>query len=200
MPSAIDFYFDFSSPYGYLASEKIDYLAARYGRGVNWIPVLLGAIFKVTETIPLIQMPVKGEYYAHDFARSARFLGVPFQLPHPFPIATQNAGRAFLRLQDRDPVLAKKFAHACFRAYFTRNTNLSDMSQLTSVAAAVGMDAAELSAAVNDPALKERFRAQNEAAIARRVCGSPYFIVDNEPFWGADRLPQLEKWLQTGGF
>ena len=200
MKAPIDFYFDFSSPYGYLASEKIDELAARHGRTVNWHPVLLGAIFKVTNTIPLVQMPVKGQYYVRDFARSARFLGVPFRLPDPFPVATQNAARAFLWLQDRDQAQARDFAHACYRAYFVDNVNISEPEQVIAVAERLGIDRAALAAAMADPQLKERFRALNEAAIARGVCGSPYFIVDGEPFWGADRLPQVEKWLQTGGF
>lgn len=200
MASAIDFYFDFSSPYGYLASEKIDALAARYNRTVHWQPVLLGAIFKVTNTIPLVQMPVKGNYYVRDFARSARFLGVPFHLPEPFPIATQNAGRAFLWLQDRDPGLARAFAHAAFRAYFVDNVNISVAENLLPLATPLGVDSAALAAAMNDPGIKDRLRALNEAAIVRGICGSPYFVVDGEPFWGADRLPQLEKWLETGGF
>ena len=196
----IDFYFDFSSPYGYLASEQIDALAARYNRAVNWHPILLGAIFKVTNTIPLVQMPVKGDYYIRDFARSARFAGIAFKYPDPFPIATQNAGRAFIWINDRDPQLARDFAHACLRAYFIGNTNISSLDALLPIAKALGVDGDQLAAAVNSPEIKDRFRAQNEAAIARGVCGSPYFIVDDEPFWGADRLPQLEKWLQTGGF
>lgn len=196
----IDFYFDFSSPYGYIASEQIDDLAARYGRTVNWHPILLGAIFKVTNTIPLVQMPVKGRYYLRDFARSARFFGVPFRQPEPFPIATQNAARAFLWLQDRDPAAARRFAHACFRAYFVDNVDISDAERVLALAASLGVDRKALAAALNDPAMKERFRADNDAAIALGVCGSPYFIVDGEPFWGSDRLPQLERWLQTGGF
>lgn len=200
MAASIDFYFDFSSPYGYLASEKIDELAARYGRSVNWFPILLGPMFKVTRSMPLVEMPVKGEYYVRDFARSARFLGVPFRLPDPFPVGTQSAGRAFLWLEDRDPALARRFAHTCYRAYFTENINISDLAQLVALAATLGVDVEGMTAAVNNPNLKDRFRAQNDAALARGVCGSPYFIVDGEPFWGADRLPQLAKWLQTGGF
>ena len=200
MASPIDFYFDFSSPYGYLASEKIDGLAARYDRTVDWHPVLLGAIFKVTNTIPLVQMPVKGNYYVRDFASSARYMDVPFRLPEPFPIATQNAGRAFIWLQDHDPGLAREFAHACLRAYFINNTNISEAEKLLELAAPLGVDSAALGTAMNNAEIKERFRKQNEAAIARGVCGSPYIVVDDEPFWGADRLPQVERWLETGGF
>ncbi|MEP7329929.1 MAG: DsbA family protein, partial [Betaproteobacteria bacterium] len=68
----IDFYFDFSSPYGYIAAQKIEALAARHGRTVNWHPILLGVIFRTTGGAPLPQLPMKGPYSVHDFARSAR--------------------------------------------------------------------------------------------------------------------------------
>ena len=66
MADPIDFYFDFSSPYGYFAAEKIDALAAQHGRGVNWRPILLGAVFKVNGQQPLANIPLKGDYAAHD--------------------------------------------------------------------------------------------------------------------------------------
>ncbi|MBI4741684.1 MAG: DsbA family protein, partial [Betaproteobacteria bacterium] len=72
MSEPLDFTFDFSSPYGYLASEKIDALAGKYGRKVRWHPILLGVVFKATGATPLTQAPLKGEYSLHDFSRSAR--------------------------------------------------------------------------------------------------------------------------------
>ncbi|MBI2225012.1 MAG: DsbA family protein, partial [Betaproteobacteria bacterium] len=75
MANPIDFYFDYSSPYGYFAAMKIDDLAARHGRSVNWKPILLGAVFKVTGGKPLPSLPLKGDYAKRDMARSARFLG-----------------------------------------------------------------------------------------------------------------------------
>jgi 2-hydroxychromene-2-carboxylate isomerase len=200
MAAPIDFYFDFSSPYGYLASEKIDALAAKYGREVLWRPILLGIIMKTTGGMPLLQIPIKGEYYARDFARSARYLDVPFRQPDHFPIATQNAARAFYWLQDRDAKLARAFAHACLRAYFAENIDIADPAKLLDIATSLGVGGAALSAALNDPAVKDRFKAEMDAALARKVCGSPYIVVDGEPFWGADRLPQVEHWLATGGF
>ncbi len=200
MAAPIDFYFDFSSPYGYLASEKIDALAARHGRAVNWHPILLGAIFKVTHSMPLTQMPVKSDYFVHDFDRSARFLGVPYRFPQPFPIATQHAGRALIWLQDQGSAVARAFAHACYRAYFVDNVNIGEAENVLKVAEQFGIDRSNLSAAINSPEVKDRFRAKNEEAVSRGVCGSPFIIIDGEPFWGADRLPQVEKWLETGGF
>jgi len=87
MAAPIDFYFDFSSPYGYLASQKIEALAAKYGRTVEWHPVLLGVVFKETGASPLTMVPLKGEYSRRDFERSARFHGIAgFRMPPKFPI------------------------------------------------------------------------------------------------------------------
>jgi 2-hydroxychromene-2-carboxylate isomerase len=196
----LDFYFDFSSPYGYLASELIDDLAARHGRRVAWHPILLGAVFRQTGSAPLTEIPLKGDYSKRDFARSARFLGIPFRMPTRFPLATQNAARAFLWLQDRDPARARDLAHALYRACFAEDVDISDTARLLVIADSLGLDKAALAAAVADPAIKDRLRAANDAAIARGVFGSPFVFVDGEPFWGVDRLPQIEKWLEAGGF
>jgi 2-hydroxychromene-2-carboxylate isomerase len=88
MPQPIEFFFDFSSPYGYLASRKIDELGTRFGRQVVWKPILLGAVFKLTGGGPLVSIPMKGDYANHDFARFARLLGVPFKLTDPFPFSS----------------------------------------------------------------------------------------------------------------
>ena len=79
MPQPLDFYFDFSSPYGYFASTRIDELAGRYGRDVEWHPILLGVVFKTTGSQPLPQVPMKGEYALHDFKRTARHHGIAYQ-------------------------------------------------------------------------------------------------------------------------
>src|SRR6185295_1903183 len=100
MASPIDFYFDFSSPYGYLATERIDDIAARHGRTVDWHPMLLGVVFKQTGMQPLTQIPLKGDYAARDFVRTARMLSVPFRMPATFPIPSQAPARVMLWLRD----------------------------------------------------------------------------------------------------
>lgn len=196
----IEFWFDFTSPYSYLMSEKIDELAARFGRKVKWRPVLLGALFKVTGSQPLLSVPLKGEYSARDFLRSARYLGVAYRQPDQFPRAMLAPSRAYYWLHERDCALARRFAHAAFRAYFTANRDIADAAVVVELAAAQGADAAALTAALGTPELKDRLKQECDAALARGMFGAPYVIIDNEPFWGADRLPQIEKWLETGGF
>ena len=197
---AIDFYFDFSSPYSYIASEWVEALAARHGRTVNWKAILLGATFQAAELKSPVEHPIKRDYALRDFERSARFEGVPLKIPERFPIPTQNAARVFWWLDERDPAQARDWARHCLRALFARGVDLSDRARLKALAAEFGLDAEAAEAVWNDPAWKARLKAANDAAIAAGVFGAPYFIIDNEPFWGNDRRPQIERWLEKGPF
>jgi 2-hydroxychromene-2-carboxylate isomerase len=200
MAAPIDFYFDFSSPYGYFASTKIDVLAAKYGREVAWRPFLLGAAMKITGGVPLPSVPLKGDYAKRDFARSAKFYGVEFKLPSTFPIASQAPARAFYWLARSDPKQAKSLAAALYRAYFVDDINISNPDDTIAVCAKYGLKADEVRAALNDPAVKDLVKAESDKAIGRGAFGSPYIVIDDEAFWGADRLEQVEKWLASGGW
>ena len=196
----VDFYFDFSSPYGYLAATKIDALAAAHGREVNWRPILLGPAFKASGNAPLIGQPLKGEYSRRDLSRTAKFLGVPLNMPTPFPIATQNAARAFYWLNDTNPQQAKALALALFKTYFVDGRDITAPEVVVDIAATLGINHDELSTALASPAVKERLKKEVEASLAVGVFGSPYFVIDGEPFWGSDRLEQIDAWLRTGGW
>jgi 2-hydroxychromene-2-carboxylate isomerase len=200
MAAPIDFYFDFSSPYGYIAAERIDGLAARHGREVAWRPILLGVVFKTTGQTPLPGIPIKGEYAKRDFARSARMHGIAFREPAQFPISTVTPVRAFYWQDARDPAKARQLALALYRAYFRDGIDISSPDATVAAGASCGLNADELRAGINDPAVKDRTRAAVEQAMAKGVFGSPYIVVDGEPFWGADRLEQAERWMATGGW
>ena len=196
----VDFYFEFSSPYGYIAAELADDFERRIGRQLKWRPMLLGPVFKVTGGSPLTEIPVKGDYSKRDFPRSARFHDVPYKHPGKFPIGTVAALRAFYWLDDRDPIKARALARALYRAYFVDGTDISAPAAVLDVAASLGADRASLASALEDPAVKERAKREVEAAIAAGVFGSPFFIVDGEPFWGCDRMPMAEEWIRRGGW
>lgn len=200
MPAAIDFYFDFSSPYGYFASTRIDALAAKYGREVSWRPFLLGVAMKITGGAPLPTIPLKRDYAKRDFARSAKLYGVEYRLPSAFPIASQAPARAFYWVNRTDPKQAKKLAAALYRAYFVDDVNISNPEDTIAVCARLGHKPEEARAALGDPAIKELLKAEVDKAIARGAFGSPFIIIDGEAFWGADRLEQVEKWLASGGW
>jgi 2-hydroxychromene-2-carboxylate isomerase len=199
MTRPIDFYFDFSSPYGYFASTRIEELAAKYGRTVTWHPLLLGVVFKTTGGMPLTQAPMKGKYAYHDFERTARFHNIPYKRPDTFPLPTQFAARAMLWIrQAYSEQKAVEFAKAVYRAYFFEGLNISVTESVASVAASQGLDAALLTETANSVPVKERMTNEMEAAMARGVFGSPFVIIDDEPFWGFDRFGQIEAFLKDG--
>ena len=195
----IDFYFDFTSPYGYFAATRIDALAAQFKRDVAWHPILLGAVFKTTGAVPLTVVPLKGDYAFHDFARTARFHGIDYVRPPTFPIATQAAARAMLWIHAaHGRHRASAFALAAFRAYFVDGADLGNGEQVAAIAATLGLDAEAVAAGIQTAEIKEQLKLGTEQAMARNVFGSPFFIVDNEPFWGFDRIEQLRHFLQHG--
>ncbi|APV51021.1 2-hydroxychromene-2-carboxylate isomerase [Betaproteobacteria bacterium GR16-43] len=200
MPGPIEFYFDFSSPYGYIASTLIDDLGGRVGREVRWKPFLLGPVFKANGQAPLVDVPMKGDYSKRDFDRTARYHGVPFSLPAKFPIGAIAALRSFYWIDDRDAAKAKAFAQAVYKAYFADGVDITDAAQVLAIAQRLGIDGTALSAALNDQAVKDRAKQEVDAIIAKGAFGSPFFIVDGEPFWGNDRLPMLEDWVRRGGW
>jgi 2-hydroxychromene-2-carboxylate isomerase len=200
MSAPLEFYFDFSSPYGYLASQKIEALAARYERDVDWRPMLLGVAFKQSGMMPLTSIPLKGDYSKRDMLRSARFHDIGFRMPSTFPIATQAAARIMLWTKGRDAASAVGVAKAFYRAYFVENRDISNPDTAADVAASAGVDRAGARAAIDDPAMKDALKREVDGAIARGVFGSPFIFVDGEPFWGVDRFEQIERWLATGGF
>ena len=200
MAGFIEFYFDFSSPYGYIGSTRITALAARHARSVQWKPMLLGAVFKVTGSGPLPSLPLKGDYALRDMPRTARFHGVPLKMPTPFPISTQAPARAICWLQEQAPEKVEAAVLALYRAYFVDGKDISSPAVTAEALGPLGIDSTAVLTALNDPAVKERLKVQTDSAIARGVFGSPYVFVDGEPFWGNDRFDQIERWLSQSGF
>jgi 2-hydroxychromene-2-carboxylate isomerase len=143
---------------------------------------------------------LKGDYARRDFARSAKFYGVEFKLPSTFPISSQAPARAFYWLARKDPNQAKALAAALYRAYFVDDINISNPDDTIAVCAKYGLNAEEVRAALNDPAIKDLLKTEVNKAIGRGAFGSPYIVIDDEAFWGADRLEQVEKWLASGGW
>jgi 2-hydroxychromene-2-carboxylate isomerase len=200
MPNPVEFYFDFSSPYGYLAAERIDALAAKYDRAVHWHPLLLGIVFKQTGMAPLTQVPIKGEYSVRDFSRTARLMNIPFVMPSVFPIASQAPARVMLWIAGHNAEAAKAYAKVAYRAFFVDGFDISKPDTAAALAAGLGHDRNAAMAAIEDPQFKAALKQEVEQAIAHGVFGSPFFIIDGEPFWGADRLAMVEEWLKTGGW
>ncbi len=201
MARPIEFFFDFSSPYGYIASHLIDDVAARHDREVEWKPFLLGAVFKIAGTKPLIEVPLKGDYSRKDFSRSARMYNIPFAMPAKFPIATVATARAFYWLAAQDAALARRFARAAYAAYFVQGRDVGDVELVLALGENLGVGRDNLATGLQEPTVKEKLKTVTDEAINERgVFGSPFIFVDGEGFWGSDRLPMIERWIETGGW
>jgi 2-hydroxychromene-2-carboxylate isomerase len=151
--------------------------------------MLLGVAFKATGGAPLPTIPLKGEYSKRDFLRSARFYGIPYKQPDPFPVSSVAACRAFYSLSQSGD--RAKLARRLFTAYFVEGTNIGEPSNVLEIAAGLGLEPD-----IESQAVKDRTRAEVDAALAKGVFGSPYIIVDGEPFWGVDRFEQIDRWLR----
>ncbi|WP_293720195.1 2-hydroxychromene-2-carboxylate isomerase [Stappia sp.] len=198
---AIEFWFDFGSSYAYFAAMEIDALAERCDRPVLWRPFLLGTAFRQTGAQGLSSTPLKKDYAARDWARLARARGIAFSPPPGHPAIALAATRAYYTLEDADPDQARAFAREVFRrVYQSGDLDTSDADQVARLGAGFGIDQKRLRAALDEPALKARVKAISEDAVARGIFGSPFFIVDGEPFWGADRMAMMEAWIETGGW
>lgn len=204
MNKSIDFYFEYSSPFGYLASERIEAIARKHSYHINWHPVLLGAIFKITEQRPLTMTPLKGDYSLHDFARSAREHKLDYTHPDPFPIAAVSACRATLWLRDNDDAelqaCTTHFIKKVYRAFYAEGRDITDTSVLAEIANSLNVSGTQLIAALAEQSVKDALKTEIDDAVSHGVFGSPMMIVDGEPFWGHDRLEQMDNWIASGGW
>lgn len=199
MDGTIDFYFDFISPYGYLAATQVEKMAAEHRRTVVWRPFLVGVtVMKVMGLKPLMQTPLKSDYLRIDKPRMAALLGVPLAQPDMSQASSVLAARAFYWIADRDAAVATVFAHELLKRLWVRGEEIWSPGAVADAAQAAGADRSGLLAALDTTEVKQRLHREMDACIQRGVFGSPFFIVDEQPIWGVDRLWMLEHWLRHG--
>jgi len=199
--SPLTFWFDFISPFGYLASLRIDALAARHGRKVDWRPLLLGVtVLKVMGLPPVPQTPLKGDYAMRQLARHARRQGVTLgRDPRAAPPNPLPAARLFAWLRVHAPDKAKAAAQAIYAAAWRDGRPIDDPETLRAVVTDAGVTQQAVAAGLADPAAGDLLRAEVSAAVAAGAFGSPFVIADGEPFFGVDNLELLDEWLAGGG-
>jgi 2-hydroxychromene-2-carboxylate isomerase len=192
---AIDFFFDFSSSYTYVGLPRIEALALRHNRPLNWKPVSLGALFKERGHAPPSANDVKGRYTFHDVERCAAELSLPYRWPKVFPFNGIPAARGFLWLQEQSPERALVFARRVFAKAFAEGADVAPVETLCAIAQACGADPVEFAAAIQSPPIKAQLVALTAEASQRGVFGAPTLICEGEMFWGADRIDQIDRWL-----
>lgn len=189
MPGTVDFFFDLTSPYSYLAATQLPGLAARTGATVRWRPMVLAAVFQGTGNRMPAETPAKAQYMLKDLARYAADYGVPFVLNHKWPLNTISTMRLVLVGERHGK--AEQVAMAAFRRMWADDLDITTPDQLAAIAADAGLPDGAV-AAITDQAIKDALRANTDEALARGVFGAPALLVGDALFWGNDRLQFVE--------
>lgn len=200
MPQHADYYFSPQSPWTYLGHARFARMLAETGATVRLFPVDLGQVFPVSGGLPLgKRAPQRQAYRLVELKRFSAHLGVPLNL-HPkfFPVASDDASRLILAVDDRDgTAAAMRLAGAIFAAVWVHEGNIADEGTLAALLAQEGLPAARLEES-RGPAVQARYAANTQAAIDAGVFGAPSYVIDGEIFWGQDRLDFAERKLRAG--
>jgi 2-hydroxychromene-2-carboxylate isomerase len=189
---SIQFLFDFGSPTSYLASRALPVIANEAGASIDWQPVLLGGIFQNASPM---EIPQKSAWMQADLERWARRWGVPFEQNPHFPINTLVLQRGSVAYHD-----SPRFHHyvqTVFSAMWEHPQNLGDPATLKRVLSDAGFDAAEFLELTGSADVKARLRSNTEEAVCRGVFGCPTFFVNDEMFFGQDRLDFVREALEV---
>lgn len=186
----IEFFFDLSSPYSYLAATQLPALAARTGASIAWKPMVLFAVFKATENEMPARVPAKARYMLGDLGRWARHYNVDFRFNSRFPVNALKAMRLVVAAEEQGR--AGETALAAFRAVWSEDKDVTDPNELAAIAERAGLDVKRAMAAIETQEVKDRLRAHTDDAIQRGAFGAPAIFVGDELFWGNDRLHFVE--------
>jgi len=194
MARRLEYFFDYVSPYSYLADSQVPALVHRTGAELVHRPFLLGGVMKAAGNSPPATVAAKARYMPTDIARWLRRYGLGFEFNPHFPVNTVKAMRGALVALEQGVFPA--YHQAMFRAMWLEKKNLGDEAVLGAVIEAAGLDAGAILARAGEDAVKERLRANTEEAVARGAFGAPTFFVGDGMFFGNDRLDFVEEALK----
>ena len=186
MTKSVEFFYDYASPFSYLADCRLPAIAARRGAEIVYRPAILGVLIVESGNQPPPTVPAKMKYMNADMRRWATKLDVPF-VPNPaFPVRSITLMRAALIADDTG--VFPRFHAAMWRAMWNDAANLADPAVLTDVLTRAGLDAETIMRGTQDDRVKARLKANCDEALARGAFGLPTFFVGDEMFFGNDRL------------
>jgi len=195
MPRRVDFWFDYTCPYAYLASVQMEAVCTRTGDALRWRPMLLGGVFRALGTPQKLfatVSPAKAAHTARDLERQAEALGVPLRFPSAHPLRAVEALRVTLAT-DCDP----RVIHGFYRAYWVDGRDIAAPDTLAAVLADAGYSPDAVTALVHraqhDPQLKQQLFDATDEALGHGIFGAPSLVLDGDTmYWGNDRLALLE--------
>ena len=198
----IEFFFDCSSPWTYLAFHNIQPLAAGLGTPISWRPILVGGIFNSVNPSVYAQrdnpVPAKLDYMRKDLQDWAHAAGLKVVMPpRVFPVNSVKAMRGCIWLEQQDragsaPARFIAFTRAVFEAYWAREEDISQDAVLGSICDQMDVPTDAFFAAISEPAIKEQLKANTQEAIRRGAFGSPTMFVGDDMYFGNDRLALVQ--------
>ena len=199
----LEFFYDLSSPWTYLAFNNIQPILAETGAKVTWRPFLVGGVFNAVNPSvyqaraePMDPKIVHNYRWLHEWAR---FAGLPLVFPTAHhPVKSVLAMRACCVLEQDQPTL-QRFSKAAFDAYFARGENIDDPGIIQAIAEACGVDGSALVGRSTEQPIKDQLRSNTEEAISRGAYGSPTMLLGDALYFGNDQLPLVLAALSSEG-
>ncbi len=185
MTKSLDFYFDFISPYSFLAYKKLKLLNSNYKIIINYKPILLGGLHKLGGIIPPAFNERKMKNMKNDCELIAKKNNITFKWNDRFPINSLELMRGYLTIDDN---LKDKFFDICFDAYWKDNIDISKEENIENILKNCEIDKDLFSKEIQNQVIKDKLKQLTETAFKKDVFGAPTFIVSNKIFWGQDRL------------
>ncbi len=194
MSKTVEFYYDFSSPYTYIASERIEKICLDSGATLVWKPFLLGGVFNEIGSTPAAQIDNKIVYLKRDMVMCADYYDVALNFPEVFPLNSVRSMRGAFVASEQDKLV--EYNHLMFRLYFVEGADLSRPEVLGEAVSTIGIDPEWFTQRIAEQDIKDMLRDETNTAIERGVFGAPTIFVDDKMYWGNDRLDFLDRYLK----
>lgn len=188
----IDFYFDFGSPYSYMAFHRLLQICKNTDAQITWKPMLLGGVFKATGNHSPMVIPAKANYCMIDLQRWSKLWSIPMQMNPYFPINTLQLMRSITAIHLYQPDSFPQAIQTIFQAMFGQPRNLNDEAEFEKLVKELGLDKAQVMTWLSDEQVKTQLKDVTEEAVARGIFGAPTCFYQEEIYWGVDSLHFLE--------
>jgi 2-hydroxychromene-2-carboxylate isomerase len=186
MIKPFDFYFDFASPYTFLAHKEIVKVEKENLIKIKYMPVLLGALLKTTGSKANADIPIKAKYMIKDCKLWAEKKNVSFKFNSNFPIISLNLMRSVLLAEKKG--FSQKLINKIFDSIWIENLNLNETEVFEKLLTELGINAKIFLADLTDPVIKDDLKKRTSEALSKGIFGLPSFVINNKIFWGQDRL------------
>ncbi|MDA2919537.1 2-hydroxychromene-2-carboxylate isomerase [Desulfobacterota bacterium AH_259_B03_O07] len=195
MSHKVEFYYDFSSPYSYLASTRIEAICEKYGARLEWKPFLLGGVYKETGNRAPLEVPSKLQYMIKDLDDWAKYYGIELNFPELFPVNSVKSMRGALVAKKQGKI--REYTRCVFKLYWVNGFDISQDEVLRNAVKDLGLDDEKFVNSIIEQDIKDKLRSETGEAVKRGAFGAPTIFLNEKMFWGNDRLDFVEEYLKT---